>query len=411
MSHPSITAIIPNYNHEAFLAQRIESVLFQTIKDISILILDDASTDGSMEVASSYARQYPGRIQIIRNEVNTNSVFTQWSKGISRTDSDIIWICESDDYCELDFAERLVSAFRDPAVELAFGDITMVDEDGRELDSENAYVDAVLPGYFGTPLSAPATWWFANGFSMRNIIKNASGAMFRNNARTRTAVAEVTGFRVCGDWVFYSLVAGIGRINYVPGAVSYFRRHANATSIDYSKAVEDIRQLYDGYIKICLKRDIPFDCRMAFLDRCHEVFSERSTGLWEDKRLIQLQGRILAQGRDITNVAVLFPPQDGLAWRRSLDMVRALATQEHFVCALLPSDSTQIATKIKQSSGGLPVYHLGPIPGITRWPSAKLPDLDRIYVDEETARGPLGTLVRAVGEPELKLFGPAGLET
>ena len=47
---PSVSVIIPNYNHALFLQQRIESVLNQTDQDFELIILDDCSTDYSREI-------------------------------------------------------------------------------------------------------------------------------------------------------------------------------------------------------------------------------------------------------------------------------------------------------------------------------------------------------------------------
>src|SRR5690242_5778599 len=64
-----VTAVIPNYNHARFLAQRIESVLNQTYPDLAVLYLDDASTDNSAEIFARYAGD--PRISSIGNAQNS----------------------------------------------------------------------------------------------------------------------------------------------------------------------------------------------------------------------------------------------------------------------------------------------------------------------------------------------------
>ena len=51
---PKVSVIIPNFNYAHYLRQRLDSVLGQTLKDIEVLYLDDASRDGSREVLESY---------------------------------------------------------------------------------------------------------------------------------------------------------------------------------------------------------------------------------------------------------------------------------------------------------------------------------------------------------------------
>lgn len=52
--NPTLSVIVPNYNHENFVGERIQSILDQDYDDMEILILDDASTDSSLDVISYY---------------------------------------------------------------------------------------------------------------------------------------------------------------------------------------------------------------------------------------------------------------------------------------------------------------------------------------------------------------------
>ncbi len=69
MTH-SITVYIPSYNHIQYLGPAIESVLAQTRLPDQILIVDDASTDGSDKLIREYQRKHPGLIDVIINETN-----------------------------------------------------------------------------------------------------------------------------------------------------------------------------------------------------------------------------------------------------------------------------------------------------------------------------------------------------
>src|SRR5262249_50761135 len=106
---PRVTCIIPNYNHARFLPQRIDSVLAQTYENLEILILDDCSTDDSRAVIEDYARAHPSRIRYDFNTKNSGGVFHQWRKGITAAGGELIWICESDDFCEPGFLERCIA--------------------------------------------------------------------------------------------------------------------------------------------------------------------------------------------------------------------------------------------------------------------------------------------------------------
>lgn len=104
-----ISVIIPNYNHAPYLKQRIDSVLNQTYTDMEVIILDDKSTDNSIEIIEQY-RSHPKVVQIELNKQNSGTTFKQWQKGISLAKGEYIWIAESDDYADETFLEKVVGS-------------------------------------------------------------------------------------------------------------------------------------------------------------------------------------------------------------------------------------------------------------------------------------------------------------
>ena len=49
-SHPRVSVIVPNYNHQRFLDERVQSIFAQTFQDFEVILLDDASTDQSVDI-------------------------------------------------------------------------------------------------------------------------------------------------------------------------------------------------------------------------------------------------------------------------------------------------------------------------------------------------------------------------
>jgi glycosyltransferase involved in cell wall biosynthesis len=70
---------MPVYNPGAFLPEAIESILRQTYRDFELIVVDDASTDGSLEIISSYA---DSRIVLLCNEENRGVALTR-NRGLS----------------------------------------------------------------------------------------------------------------------------------------------------------------------------------------------------------------------------------------------------------------------------------------------------------------------------------------
>lgn len=244
---PRVTAIVPNYNHAGFLKQRLESILAQTYPLVDIVILDDASTDDSQSIIAGYASLYPDRIRVILNPANSGSVFGQWRKGHEAATGDLVWFCESDDFCDPHFLARLLPAFTDPSVTLAFGRIQFADDVGNQVDGLDAYREAAEPGIWETRVKRPAHEWFAGAFGVKNLIANVGGSVWRRDYIRDEDWEFARSFRVMGDWYLYSVVAGGGQIAYEPEAVSYFRIHGDNTS---GAAAQKRAGYYEEYVRL-----------------------------------------------------------------------------------------------------------------------------------------------------------------
>jgi len=90
-----ISVCIPSYNYKRYLSQAIESVLNQTYQNFELIIVDDASTDGSGELIKEYAEKN-AKIKYIRNKRNIGMV-KNWNKSISLAKGKYISILHADD--------------------------------------------------------------------------------------------------------------------------------------------------------------------------------------------------------------------------------------------------------------------------------------------------------------------------
>jgi len=135
----SMTVIMPTFNVDKFIARAIESMLSQTFKDFELIIIDDASTDGTLEIARSYAKK-DSRIKIVVNEKNLQ-VATTLNKGIKIAKSQIIARMDPDD---ISFPERLEKQFtfmkKHPNIAIVGTNILIINELG-ELISKREYPD------------------------------------------------------------------------------------------------------------------------------------------------------------------------------------------------------------------------------------------------------------------------------
>ncbi|RTL61508.1 MAG: glycosyltransferase [Pseudonocardiaceae bacterium] len=262
---PKISVIVPNFNHAAFLRQRLDSIISQNYTNLEIIILDDCSTDNSRQIIAAFYARYPNLVKVLQNSRNSGSVFKQWRKGIEASTGDLIWLCESDDFAEPNFVHSLLPYFKDRSVQIAFGRIQFANDLGEIVAGLDAHRDQAEKGIWNAPLVRPACEWFRNGFAVHNVIQNVGGCIFRNQAISKKTWSIAESFSVLGDWYLYLEISRGGRIAYDPKAISYFRQHQTNKSVTSFRT----RSYYEEHIKIIRKLherwSVPYPILSKFL--------------------------------------------------------------------------------------------------------------------------------------------------
>lgn len=99
-----ISVIIPVYNAEKYLEECLDSIVNQTFQDMEIVIVNDGSTDGSLQMIKKYKSKYDA-IKVI-DQVNKGVVEAR-IVGLLNATGDYIGWCDADDFCELNMFEEL----------------------------------------------------------------------------------------------------------------------------------------------------------------------------------------------------------------------------------------------------------------------------------------------------------------
>jgi glycosyltransferase involved in cell wall biosynthesis len=127
----TVSAVIPNYNYGRFLGQAIDSLLAQTRPPDEIIVVDDASTDDSAQVARSYG----DRVRLIRHARNTGNVGGPRNTGIAAASGEFVITLDSDDMVEPAYVETLRAALmKRPGIGVAYAGVqTHVEPDGQRV--------------------------------------------------------------------------------------------------------------------------------------------------------------------------------------------------------------------------------------------------------------------------------------
>ena len=108
---PKVSVLVAVYNAEPFLPQCLDSLMNQTLKDIQVICIDDASTDGSLRLLHEYAAK-DSRIEIVALPENQGQAHAR-NEGLKHATGDYICMLDADDWFSSDALQLAVDVFDD----------------------------------------------------------------------------------------------------------------------------------------------------------------------------------------------------------------------------------------------------------------------------------------------------------
>lgn len=213
---PFVSVIIPNYNHAQYLEQRFYSVLNQSYQDFEVIVIDDKSTDRSLEIISRF-KDNPHISHLVINEENSGNPFEQWTKGISLSKGEVIWIAESDDWCELNMLEKLVASFsKNKGCSIAYCNLSIINENDVVIEQ----------GKEGKEQYYSGIQYIKRYLCLANTIRNSSCAIFSRKIASSIS-KDYELFKGAGDYLFWVNLALKGNVAIVNSPLCYYRRHSS----------------------------------------------------------------------------------------------------------------------------------------------------------------------------------------
>jgi len=207
---PTVSVIIPSYNHEQYVAETLRSLEAQSFQDFEIIVVDDGSTDRTVEVIKDTFSRAQLHTQPNRGVVAARN------RGVSLSQGKYLCFVDSDDVLMPQCLQRQVAVLEaDPQVVLTFADAVIIDADGARLGLFSD-VYPVVPG--DTAEMLVLHYCFT---PMVTVMVRAD--VFRQTGR----------FRYWGpisDYIKWIEVAAAGKTYYDPTPLGSWRRHAESTS-------------------------------------------------------------------------------------------------------------------------------------------------------------------------------------
>lgn len=301
MQNILVSVVIPNYCHACYLDQRIQSVLSQTYQNFEVIILDDCSPDeGASRLVIEKYRENPHVSHIVYNKVNSGSTFKQWEKGIGLAKGELVWIAESDDYCEPTFLECVVPMLaNDSSCNLSFCRTKAFNENG---ETWLCWPESLDTGIY------KGTYFINNYMSIGNGIVNASAVLFRKQV-AETVPTDYMTYKGAGDRLFWIYLLETGNVGFVNEELNHFRIHTSNTTKSKNMAGSNQREDKKILDYIFKKGHLNYNeyeaCKKKYVrTMIFEMIEDKDLKrdlykVWEFGKLSQLMLRFEAWGRKI----------------------------------------------------------------------------------------------------------------
>jgi len=256
-----VSVIIPSYNYAAYLERRIESILNQTYKNLEVIVIDDCSSDNSVEILEKYTSN--PQITVVVREENGGWIAAN-NQGVNLATGEFVHFAQCDDLCDLRMIEKLVGAMQSNSTAgLAFCRSLMVDEndcvlgvdyDGREAAFKLACKKDVL-------LNKQQMVRF---LSHSCVIPNLSAVLIRKECFDTVGMFS-SDYRVCSDWDWFFHVVEKYDVAYVAEPLNRFMQHESTIRSSTKERV-----LFGEYFRLLLTQRKRL--KLSFMEHCYFRF-------------------------------------------------------------------------------------------------------------------------------------------
>lgn len=211
---PLLSYIVLSYNYERYITRTLESILGQTVQDFEIVVVDDASTDRSVEIVESFDDP---RINLLKNRENLGGAGS-YNRAVNAARGEWLVNLDADDWIAPDKAEmQLAAVQRDPTLDIVGTYVSLRDEEGAPHAGPN---ERELEGRINTlrDLNLTDAWIGANYLCR-------SSTMIRSAAHRRIGLDDPDMVRA-PDYELWTRGLRFGlRIEVLPRQLTFMRVH------------------------------------------------------------------------------------------------------------------------------------------------------------------------------------------
>jgi len=131
MTHPSVSIIVCAYNAEQSISETLDSLLAQTVNALEILVVDDASTDGTAEIVRGYQKR-DARVRMVTHDQNRGLAHGRRT-GVDHATNELLTFIDADDIAMPNMVQRLLETLQSDDQILGVSSYRIYFDDNRNL--------------------------------------------------------------------------------------------------------------------------------------------------------------------------------------------------------------------------------------------------------------------------------------
>lgn len=240
-----VSVIVASFNHARFLPQRMESLLSQTYEHLEILVIDDQSSDNSLDVLRQYGSD--PKVRMIVREENGGWV-TVSNQGVELSSGEYVIFANCDDDCDQLMIESLVKALAEnPSAGMAFCRSLLVDESDHVLGDDFRVRETAFQRRCASDTLLSGSE-FSRFLLESCVVPNLSAALFRRECLVTVGDLSAS-YRVVCDWDLFFRVAEQYDVCYLSDPLNRFRQHPRTI-----RGRTEDRVVYAEYLRLLLPR-------------------------------------------------------------------------------------------------------------------------------------------------------------
>lgn len=220
-----ISVIIPNYNYARYLDQAIQSVLDQSYENLELIVVNNGSTDNSLEIL----KKYEHKIRLI-NQANLGQSGAR-NSGLSVSSGEFIAFLDADDFWERTKLEMQMELMNE-ATHLVYCGITPFKDLGNEK------LPRILPEYKGDCAN-----YFVDSPGASIVLSGESTALFSRDLLLQVGLFDAELNSTAG-WDFFRRCSRHTNFDFVNEPLVNYRLHASNMSNSNNNVILDMRRAY-----------------------------------------------------------------------------------------------------------------------------------------------------------------------